>query len=56
MRNYVPALIACLWLTGCGLKGPLYLPEQKPSATPPPVGAAGMSADEKKPPTAPVAK
>jgi predicted small lipoprotein YifL len=56
-----PALllsIACL-LSACGLKGPLYLPEQKPGAKPPAntvpainAGSASAPDDKKSPGTA----
>lgn len=46
MRNLLIALSIACFLSACGLKGPLYLPNQKPAAQPP---AANAPADEKKP-------
>jgi predicted small lipoprotein YifL len=47
MRSALIALsIACL-LSACGLKGPLYLPDQKPAAKP--VESSVAPANEKKP-------
>jgi predicted small lipoprotein YifL len=35
MRNRLPAvLLMCLLLSGCGQKGPLYLPEPKQATQP----------------------
>jgi predicted small lipoprotein YifL len=44
---FIALSVACL-LSACGLKGPLYLPTQKPAATTPPA-ATGEPADAKKP-------
>ena len=47
MRNlFVILSITCL-LSACGLKGPLYLPGQKPDAKPP-ASAPAAQTDEKK--------
>lgn len=50
MRIIVLSLLLAVPLAACGLKGPLYLPDQKaaakPSADTPP--AAGAQADDKK--------
>lgn len=47
MRNLFVALsITCL-LSACGLKGPLYLPDQKPGAKPA-ATAPATQVDEKK--------
>ena len=35
MRRSVSLLLLALLLQACGLKGPLYLPQQKPAAKPP---------------------
>jgi predicted small lipoprotein YifL len=35
MRKLMIGLTAAALLSACGLKGPLYLPSQKPGATPP---------------------
>jgi predicted small lipoprotein YifL len=35
MRNFILMFIAATLMAGCGLKGPLYLPSDKPAATPP---------------------
>ena len=51
MRKLFLLLILMAMLAACGLKGPLYLPEQKPAAAPPAAAAAsGAQADEKKNP------
>ena len=52
MRKSVPLLLASLLLPACGLKGPLYLPEQKPAADPPAAAAPAPAAqpDDKKNP------
>jgi len=48
MRTIVLLLSTVLLLSACGLKGPLYLP-QEPAAQPPvPAPAANASSDEKK--------
>lgn len=37
MRSYVPLIVLILAFAGCGYRGPLYLPQNKPQAkTPPP--------------------
>jgi len=56
MRNAVLSVLllsAALLLSACGMKGPLYLP-QEPAAQPPPASAPAASApaDEKKNPSA----
>ena len=51
MRESVLLLILAALLTSCGLKGPLYLPQQKPAANPPAAEpAANPQADDKKNP------
>ena len=51
MRKSVLLLILAALLQACGLKGPLYLPENKPAAAPPPAAAAAdVPADTKKNP------
>jgi predicted small lipoprotein YifL len=49
MRKSVLLLIASILLPGCGLKGPLYLPGQKPAATPTAAAApaSGAQPDDK---------
>ena len=49
MRKLIIALAIAASLPACGLKGPLYLPQQKPGANPP-APASGDPADEKKTP------
>lgn len=51
MRNLLIVLSVTGLLSACGLKGPLYLPNQKPGATPPAAASAG-DADTKKSPDA----
>ena len=51
MRNLLIVLSVTALLSACGLKGPLYLPSQKPVATPPAAAPAG-DADTKKSPDA----
>ena len=49
MRIFWLLLIVAPTLAACGLKGPLYLPEQKPAATPPAAAPApATSATDKK--------
>ena len=50
MRKSVLLLILAAGLPACGLKGPLYLPEQKPAAKPPAdtAPASGTQPDDKK--------
>lgn len=51
MRIYLVLAIAALTLSSCGLKGPLYLPQQKPAADPAPAKAApNPQTDDKKTP------
>jgi len=52
MRKSVLLLLAATLLPACGLKGPLYLPAQKPAAIPPAVTAPapGTQPDDKQPP------
>ena len=53
MRESVLLLILAVLLSACGLKGPLYLPQQKPAANPPAAEAAiKPPADDKKNPGA----
>jgi predicted small lipoprotein YifL len=49
MRKSVLLLLAIALLPACGLKGPLYLPAQKPTASPPAaaVPASGTQPDDK---------
>jgi len=46
-KLFLIVTIACL-LTACGIKGPLYLPAQKPGAQTPAPTANTAPADEKK--------
>ncbi len=47
MRTSIALLALAGMLAGCGLKGPLYLPQQKPSAVPVPVSPApGVPLDD----------
>ena len=55
MRKSVLLLLTSALLPACGLKGPLYLPEQKPAAAPP-AAATGTQPDDKKTPAAPASK
>ena len=57
MRKSVLLLLLAALLPACGLKGPLYLPEQKPAANPPaaPAPAPATQPDDKKNP-APASK
>jgi predicted small lipoprotein YifL len=49
MRKSVLLLLASLLLASCGLKGPLYLPQQKPAVNPPAADPAPTPpADDKK--------
>ncbi len=51
MRISFLLVLLALLLASCGLKGPLYLPQQKPAASPPAADpAANPPADEKKNP------
>ncbi len=53
MRKFFLLLIVVAMLAACGLKGPLYLPEQKPVATPPAAAPPpDTRADDKKNPGA----
>ena len=58
MRKSVLLLLASAVLPACGLRGPLYLPEQKPAANPPAAAApaSGTQSDDKKAPAAPASK
>ena len=49
MRKFVLLLFAAALLPACGLKAPLYLPSQKPAATPPDAAApaTGTQPDDK---------
>jgi predicted small lipoprotein YifL len=49
MRKSILLLSAIVLLSACGLKGPLYLPSQKPAASPPAaaVPASGTRPDDK---------
>jgi predicted small lipoprotein YifL len=51
MRKTILLLMLASLLAACGLKGPLYLPEQKPAATPP-AAVADPQSDAKKNPGA----
>jgi len=52
MRKSVLPLLLATMLSACGLKGPLYLPEQKPAASPPSDAALtnGKRPEDKKTP------
>jgi len=52
MRKFVLLLLASALLPACGLKGPLYLPAQKPAAHPPASAAPapGTQSDDKQNP------
>lgn len=52
MRKPVLLLLASTLLPACGLKGPLYLPAQKPAASPPAAAATapGTQPDDKQNP------
>ena len=51
MRKFVLLLLLAVLLPACGLKGPLYLPQQKPAANPPASEPAGNPpADDRKTP------
>ena len=53
MRRSVLLLLLALMLPSCGLKGPLYLPQQKPAAKPPAAEPApNPPADDRKNPGA----
>ena len=53
MRESVLLLILAVLLSSCGLKGPLYLPQQKPAVNPPATQpAVNPPADDKKNPGA----
>ncbi len=47
MRKLIIALAIAATLPACGLKGPLYLPQQKPGANPP-TPSGDSPTDEKK--------
>ncbi len=47
MRKFFLLPIIVVMLSGCGLKGPLYLPEQKPGASPAAAAPAAAPADKK---------
>ena len=44
MRNIVLLLLLAALLPACGLKGPLYLPEQKPAVNPSSAAAPASAA------------
>jgi predicted small lipoprotein YifL len=49
MRKLSLLLILVSLLAACGLKGPLYIPTQKPAAAPPPVpDVSNTQTDDKK--------
>ncbi len=52
MRKSVLLLLVAALLPACGLKGPLYLPAQKPAANPPAAAAPapGVQPDDKQNP------
>ncbi len=57
MRKSVLLLVLAAGLPACGLKGPLYLPEPKPAASPPAAAPApGTQSDDKKTPAPPASK
>lgn len=47
MRKILWLPLLTTMLAGCGLKGPLYLPEQKPGAKPAAAAPASAPADKK---------
>ena len=53
MRPTLIVLILMLWLAGCGNKGPLYLPDQKPPSR---KSAAKPQPPAEKPATDPAAE
>lgn len=52
MRKFVLLIFAAVLLPACGLKGPLYLPAQKPAAASPAAAAPapGTQPDDKQNP------
>jgi len=52
MRNITLLSSALLLLSACGLKGPLYLPQEPPAAQSSAAAPASTPADEKKKPAA----
>lgn len=48
MKRVLVYSLVLLLLAACGLKGPLYLPEQKPGAKPPAAAAQPTAPDERK--------
>ena len=48
MMRVLVYTFAILLLAACGLKGPLYLPEQKPGAKPPATAPQAAATDEQK--------
>lgn len=47
MMRVLVYTVAILLLSACGLKGPLYLPAQKPGAKPPPTAPQTATDEEK---------
>jgi predicted small lipoprotein YifL len=45
MRKIIAGLIAAIFLVGCGQKGPLYLPSDKPPPRTPPASAPQQATD-----------
>lgn len=56
MRKTVPLLLLAALLPACGLKGPLYLPAQKPAANPPAAAPASAAQPDNKKSPAPASK
>jgi len=56
MRKSVLLLLATALLPACGLKGPLYIPEQKPAAAPPAAAPAPAAQPDDKKTPAPASK
>lgn len=50
MKRVLVYSVVLLLLAACGLKGPLYLPEQKPGAKPQAGPAQNATPDERKAP------
>jgi predicted small lipoprotein YifL len=49
MRALLPLIILASLLAGCGYKGPLYLPKDKPGAQKPPAPAPAPPVEQKAP-------
>jgi len=46
MRHFIPLIVLASMLAGCGYKGPLYLPKDKPSRTQKPAAPAPQTPPE----------